>query len=95
MIHKVIANKIIDVLIIIINLANLIMYIFIFFYKEFKNAVKNYLDELKSLHPNIASKSITIHSTTHENCFKDFCEAIKNFDKVDFIYRPFIRIQQE
>ncbi|CAB5184252.1 unnamed protein product [Rhizophagus irregularis] len=63
--------------------------------QEFKNAIREYLNELKSLYPNTTSKTIIINSTTHENCFKDFCEQIKNFNDLDFVYRPFIRIQQE
>ncbi|CAB5388498.1 unnamed protein product [Rhizophagus irregularis] len=63
--------------------------------QEFKNAIREYLNELKSLYPNTTSKTIIINSTTHENCFKDFCEQIKNFNDFDFVYRPFIRIQQE
>ena len=53
-----------------------------------------YLDDLRSLHPNATSKSITINSTTHESCFDDFCRSVKNFSNLDFIHCPFIRIQQ-
>jgi len=53
------------------------------------------LGELRSLYPNAASKTITVNSTAPEICFKDFYEGVKNFDKYDFIYRPFVRVQQE
>jgi len=69
--------------------------IFFSLYKEFKRIIRQYLDNLRSLYPNAASKSITINSTTHENCFDDFCKSIENFDNLDFIHCPFIRARQE
>jgi hypothetical protein len=61
---------------------------------EVKNVIRQYLDELRSLYPNDTSKTITIDSSINENCFKNFCKCIKNFDKYDFICHPYIRIQQ-